>query len=96
MSHARILHRHASYGPEELKELGNLFDAVWASVALDFGEDGGKEAVRARLATIVLDLAKDGQLGAMQITRTACRLIRQEHRREIAGVNRGPVRGRPD
>jgi hypothetical protein len=97
MSNVRILHGHTSYGPEQLKELGELFDAVWASVALDFVEDGeGKEAVRARLATIVLDLAKDGQLDAMQITRTAGRLIGQEHRGEIAGVNRGPARGRPD
>ena len=58
--------------------LGEIFDAVWARVGSDFGGDPDEvEAVRMRLAMIILDLAKDGQLGALQIARTASRLIRQ-------------------
>jgi len=35
------------------------------------------EDARIRLATIILDLAQDGQLGSHQIAATASRLIRQ-------------------
>jgi hypothetical protein len=68
----------ASFEPPELKMLGGIFDEVWARVAPDFsGGPDEIEVVRMRLAMIILDLAKDGQLGALQIARTASRLIRQ-------------------
>ena len=81
----RILARHASYGPEALKVLGEIFDEVWASVAPNFDEGADIEAVRMRLATIILDLASDGQLGIGQIKRTAGRLIRQDSSNGIMG-----------
>lgn len=37
------------------------------------------EPVLLRLANIVLDLAKDGQLGALEIIRTASRLMREAY-----------------
>jgi hypothetical protein len=53
-------------------------DTVWASVARDFGGHPDEtESARTRLATVILDLAKDGQLGPHQIARTAARLIQQ-------------------
>ena len=77
MPKARNLIDNASFAPEALKILGEVFDAVWASVAPDFGDDRQEiETARIRLATIVLELAKDGQLGPHQIARTARRLIR--------------------
>jgi hypothetical protein len=58
---------HAT-GPEVLKMLSELFDEVWASVASDFRHDPAEiEAGRIRLATIILDLAKDGQLGPSKL-----------------------------
>jgi hypothetical protein len=75
---ARISVFVASFEPPELKMLGEIFDAVWACVGSDFSSDRDEiEAVRMRLAMIILDLARDGQLGAHQIARTAGRLIRQ-------------------
>jgi hypothetical protein len=81
MPKARKLINEASFGPETLKMLGDVFDKVWAVVAPEFGDDHREiEAARIRLATIVLKLAKDGQLGPLEITRTAGRLIRQPSR----------------
>ena len=78
MPRARLLISNASFVPETLKVLGEVFDEVWASVAPEFGDDPDDiEAARIRLATIVLELAQDGQLGPLQITRTASRLIRE-------------------
>ena len=69
--------RGGSFSPATLKMLGAVFDTVWASVATDFGDPDEIETVRMRLAAIILDLARDGQLGPHQIARTAARLIRQ-------------------
>jgi hypothetical protein len=55
-----------------------VLDEVWASIAPDLDvHGGGTDVVRMRLANIVLNLAKDGQLSALQITRTAARLMRE-------------------
>jgi hypothetical protein len=68
----------ASFSPATLKVLGAVFDTVWASVARDFvGHIDETETGRMRLAAIILDLARDGQLGPHQIVRTAARLMRQ-------------------
>ena len=66
------------FAPDNLRMLREVFDAAWACVAADFGDHPDRiEATRIRLATIILELAEDGQLGPDQITRTALRLIRQ-------------------
>ena len=66
------------FEPDNLRVLTKIFDEVWAGVANDFDDYADWiEDARIRLATIILDLAKDGQLGRDQIARTASRLIRQ-------------------
>ena len=68
-----------SYDPAELKQLMLIFDEVWASLTMDgFGRGGHVAPQRDRLATIILDLASDGQLDALEITRTASRLMRED------------------
>jgi hypothetical protein len=75
MPRARHLINNASFLPDTLTMLGEVFDHVWATVAPDFGDDPNDvEEARIRLATIVLELAEDGQLGPRQIARTASRL----------------------
>jgi CheY-like chemotaxis protein len=70
--------RDASLPPEVLKVLAELSDEVWASVAADFSHDPDEiETAQIRLRTIILDLAKDGQLGPLEITQTASRLMRK-------------------
>jgi hypothetical protein len=79
MSKSHILNSNASPRPEALKMLGQLFDEVWASVAADFGDDPDEiETARIRLATIILDLARDGELGPLHITAMAAGLIREK------------------
>lgn len=66
-----------TYGPAELKELIGIFDAVWASLLAEgLGRNGRAAGQRERLAIMILELAHDGQLGALEITRTAGRLMR--------------------
>jgi hypothetical protein len=79
MPKSRILKGNASLAPEALKMLGQLFDEVWESVAADFGDDPDEiETARIRLATIILDLVRDGELAPLQITATAAGLIREK------------------
>ena len=83
----RIAHDFIASGPlvsSKLRMLAELFDEVWASVAAVFGKHPNQiENARIRLAKIVLDLAKDNQIGPLQITRTAGRLMRQTPRGRI-------------
>ena len=79
MPGVRTLDSNVSSPPEALGILGELFDEVWASVAADFGDDPDEiETARIQLATIILDLARDGELGPLQITATAAGLIREK------------------
>ena len=78
MPRDRILNGYASLPPEVLKELADLSDEVWASVAAEFSDDPDEiETAQIRLATIILDLAKNGQLSPLEITQTASRLMRR-------------------
>ena len=66
-----------SFDPIAVHMLGQLFDEVWASLAPAIGEccdDMGM--ARDHLASILVELAKDSQLDASQITRTATRVMR--------------------
>jgi hypothetical protein len=70
----------ASLPAPDLKIISELFDEVWASVAADFGNSPDEvETAQIRLATIILELTKDGQLGLLEITRIASRAMRSEN-----------------
>ena len=78
---ARDFISSSPFAPAKQKMLKELFDEVWTSVAADFGNHANLiENARVRLAKIICDLAKDDQLGPLQITRTASRLVRQAQR----------------
>ena len=80
MSKAHHLFSSASYDPDTLNMLGEVLDEAWASISSNLGIDFREtEAACIQLATIVLDLARDGQLGQLQITRTAAQLMRDKH-----------------
>jgi len=79
-SAARRLIQGATFEPVDLKALRDGFDEVWASIAPLYGMDAATiDAAQQELATTILDLAKDGQLGLLQIMRTAGRLMREGH-----------------
>jgi hypothetical protein len=66
-------HQLASFAPEPLEMLGEIFEEVWVLVAARFSSGDHTEAARMRLAMIILDLAADNQLSSDQIKRTAQR-----------------------
>ena len=64
--------------PDELKMLFGVFDEVWAQLAREgLGRAGTLEAQRTRLASIIMALARDGQLEAKDISHRASDLMRQ-------------------
>ena len=88
MPKARRIFQGACYAPETVAMLGEVLGEVWSSVASEFANDTqAVEAARTRLACIILDLAKDRQLSALQIARTAARLMREM---ETAGNRQRP------
>jgi hypothetical protein len=69
----------ATFDPEAFSELAGLFDEVWASLAPANDSDSRSiEDARMRLATIMIDVAKDRQLSPLEITQTAARLMREK------------------
>jgi hypothetical protein len=78
MTHPRFLISNTAFGHNALNAFGEIFDEVWQSILPDVGDDAREiKTARDRLAALILELAKDGQLDALQITRTAGRLMRE-------------------
>jgi hypothetical protein len=71
-----IIHGNEIMEPEELAQLGAVFDEAWAAVSDTAGE--GNAELRTALASIVLQLAHLRQLGPDQIKATALRIFRCE------------------
>jgi hypothetical protein len=78
MPKARQLIMGASFDPEELEMITAVFEEIWMSVSASYGAKD-VDAARLRLATLVLNLAGDGQLSPVEIARTGARLMREEH-----------------
>jgi hypothetical protein len=67
-----------AFAPEAVHTLGEIVYEIWASLSPEIGESRDHiEFARDHLALTVADLAKDGQLSPLQITRTAARLTRE-------------------
>jgi hypothetical protein len=65
---ARRLIDGAAFGPDALKVIGQAFDAAWAEVAGNFGNDPVQiEAARLRLANAVLSIASEDSLGLGEV-----------------------------
>ena len=62
------------FDPTELRTLGIAFDEAWESLRAQRNSTGSPE-LRLRLASLILRLARDHQLGQDQITATALRLL---------------------
>ena len=92
MATARLPLRNVALDPASLRVAEEVLDEVWASLERYIGKDESAcGAARMRLANIVLDLAKDGQLDTLQITRTAARLMARRSRVRHAGRHsKGP------
>src|SRR5882757_9098258 len=67
-----------AFAPGVVCSLGQIVDEIWACLSPEIGKSRDHiEFARDHLALTVADLAKDGQLSPLQITRTAARLMRE-------------------
>ena len=73
--------------PEELAQLGVVFDETWAAVKASTGE--GSVELRTALACTLLQLAHLRQLGPDQMKATALRLFRAEPIAPTSRLSRG-------
>lgn len=75
-----MMHEMA-FDPTELRTLGIVFEETWQSFVTDRPESLITSEMRLRLASILLLLARDHQLGPPQMKATAVRLLDQEYPR---------------
>lgn len=73
----------AVYRPETLKRAGQAFDSAWACIAQDF-EPAAQAAAQVKLASIVLQLAADGESSALELK---CRAIGEMHAPDVGPAN---------
>ena len=71
-----IIHGNEIMEPEELAQLGSVFDETWAAVSSSVGEGSAEQ--RTSLAIILLRLANLRQLGPDQMKASALRIFRAE------------------
>ena len=77
-----IIHGNEIMQPEELTQLGVVFDETWAAVSPTAGDESAE--LRTALASILLRLAHLRQLGPDQMKATALRIFRCEPERSVA------------
>jgi predicted XRE-type DNA-binding protein len=63
------------FDPTDLRNLGAVFDDAWNSILTKHPESAECPELRLRLASLVLRLATDHQLGQEQIKATALRIL---------------------
>jgi hypothetical protein len=79
-----IIHGNEIMEPEELTQLGVVFDETWAALKASTGD--GSAELRTALASTLLRLARLRQLGPDQMKATALRIFRAEPVHELQSV----------
>jgi hypothetical protein len=79
---ARHLIDGAAFGPEALKALGSAFDAAWAEISANFGNDPvDAEKARLRLAKALLSIANEESRDVGVLKRGALQRMALDYRR---------------
>jgi hypothetical protein len=79
---ARQLIDGASFGPEALKAIGEAFDAAWAEIAGNFGNDPGDiDDALYRLANALLSVASEDSRDVEVLKRAALKQMALDDRR---------------
>ena len=69
---ARQLIDKASFGPDAVKVMGEAFDAAWAEIAGNFGNDPVViDAARVKLANAILSIASEDSRDVEDLKRAA-------------------------
>jgi hypothetical protein len=63
------------FDPTELRTVGTVFDEAWETLRSQHEDAMSLAETRLRLASLVLRLASDHQLGQQQIKATALRIL---------------------
>ena len=77
-----IIHGNEIMEPEELAQLGGVFDEAWAAVSASVSK--GRDEQRTTLAVILLWLANLKQLGPEQLKASALRIFHSQSFRPLA------------
>ena len=88
---ARNLIDGASFGPEALKAIGEAFDAAWAEISNNFGDEPADvEKARVRLAKAILSIANDDSRDVAVLKRAALQRMapRLQAKRVMAELRR--------
>ena len=81
-TNARQLIDGASFGPEALKAIGEAFDAAWAQIARNFGDEPEDvEKARLRLAKAMLSIADEDSRDVDVLKRAALQRMALDYRR---------------
>jgi hypothetical protein len=79
---ARQLIEGASFGPEALNAIGEAFDAAWAEIASNFGDDPADvEKARLRLANALLSIASEDSRDVDVLKRAALQRMALDYKR---------------
>jgi hypothetical protein len=79
---ARHLIDGASFGPEALKATGEAFDAAWAEISSNFGDDvEDVEKARLRLAKAILTIANEDSRDVAVLKRAALQRMALDYKR---------------
>ena len=79
---ARQLIDGASFGPEALKAIGAAFDAAWAEISNNFGDDPADvEKARLRLANALLSIANEDSRDVEVLKRAALQRMALDYKR---------------
>jgi hypothetical protein len=79
---ARHLIDGASFGPEALKATGEAFDAAWAEISNNFGDDvEDVEKARLRLAKAILTIANEDSRDVAVLKRAALQRMALDYKR---------------
>jgi hypothetical protein len=71
----------ASFGPAALKAIGEAFDAAWAEIAGNFGDDpADTEKARLRLANAVLSIADEDSRDVEVLKNAALQRMARDYR----------------
>ena len=78
---ARALIQNASFGPDALRAIGQAFDAAWADIEGNFGEEPERvAAARLKLANAMLSVANNESRDVQVLKRTALQALAKDYR----------------
>jgi hypothetical protein len=79
MSHHVPLMQVSAFGPQALRNLQECFDSDWQEVAGNFAADES-DAAHSRLASLMLSVAANTELGPQELVDASIRLMREKAR----------------